>query len=207
MSDSSPAPVGPRVLIAWASRMGATREIGEAIARRLSAEGFAVTAGPCAEAPAPTGFAAVVIGSAIYLRRWEKSARTYLAAHVTELPPRTTWLFHSGPCGEGAEAEQLSAPGGVRRLLAAHGLRQPITFGGRLDQQHATGPISSWMGAAGPLAGDFRDWRRIDAWAAQIAEQLHGTPADLQRDAGGHPPGVTRGTADPAERNRNDRTL
>jgi menaquinone-dependent protoporphyrinogen oxidase len=49
-----------------------------------------------------------------------------------------------------------------------------MTFGGRLDPEHATGPISRWMAAEGPLAGDFRDWTRIRAWAAAIAQTLLG---------------------------------
>ena len=50
-------------------------------------------------------------------------------------------------------------------MIGPLGLSAPVTFGGRLDVEHATGPVSRWMGAEGPLAGDFRDWDRIRAWA------------------------------------------
>jgi hypothetical protein len=29
------------------------------------------------------------------------------------------------------------------------------------------------MAAEGPLAGDFRDWERIRAWASTIADELN----------------------------------
>ena len=46
-----------------------------------------------------------------------------------------------------------------------------MTFGGRLIRSEATGPISRWM-ATGSLAGDFRDWARIRAWAGERADDL-----------------------------------
>jgi menaquinone-dependent protoporphyrinogen oxidase len=60
-------------------------------------------------------------------------------------------------------------------------LRAPVTFGGRLDTEHATGPLSRWMGAEGPLSGDFRDWDRIRAWASDIAQQLDRDSAERQQ--------------------------
>ena len=56
-------------------------------------------------------------------------------------------------------------------MIQSHGLQPPVTFGGRLIRSEATGPISRWM-ATGSLAGDFRDWARIRAWAGERADDL-----------------------------------
>jgi menaquinone-dependent protoporphyrinogen oxidase len=93
----------------------------------------------------------------------------------------STWLVHSGPCGEGARDEQVQAPKAVERVIVPLGLSAPVTFGGRLDVEHATGPVSRWMGAEGPLSGDFRDWDRIRAWASDIAHKLDGATAGTQQ--------------------------
>jgi len=162
----------PRVLVTFASKMGSTHEIAEVIGRELEVFGMQVTVAPCANNVSPEGFDGVVIGSAIYTRRWVKAATKYLKRHGHRLNRQRTWLFHSGPCGEGARDEQVQAPKAVERVIVTLGLSAPVTFGGRLDLEHAIGPVSRWMGAEGPLSGDFRDWDRIRAWASEIAHQL-----------------------------------
>jgi menaquinone-dependent protoporphyrinogen oxidase len=161
-----------RVLVAYASRMGSTKEIAEAIGAELSTSDFDVDVLPCSSDPKPDGYDAVIIGSAIYIRRWDKPATSYLKRYAPVLAKRPTWLFQSGPCGPGAESEQLDPPKTVARQMRKHGLPRPRTFGGRLDVEHAIGPVSRWMGEKGPLSGDFRDWKLIRSWAHEIAKEL-----------------------------------
>jgi menaquinone-dependent protoporphyrinogen oxidase len=161
-----------RVLVAYASRMGSTKEIAERVGAELMARGLDVDVLPCSSDPKPDSYDAVIIGSAIYIRRWDRAARSYLKQYAPILAGRSTWLFQSGPCGPGAETEQLDPPKAVARQMRKHGLPRPRTFGGRLDVEHATGPVSLWMGAEGPLSGDFRDWDLIRGWAQDIADEL-----------------------------------
>ena len=76
-----------RILVAYASKMGSTREIAERIGSDLSEAGFDVLVSSCADAPPVGEFSAVVIGSAIYTRRWLR--RGY---GLPEAPsPRSGW--------------------------------------------------------------------------------------------------------------------
>jgi menaquinone-dependent protoporphyrinogen oxidase len=170
-----------RVLVTYASKMGSTQEIAETIGRELESLGVQVTVAPCADNISPEGFDGVIIGSAIYTRRWLKAATKYLKRHADKLHRNSTWIFHSGPCGEGARDEQVQAPKAVARMITSSGLRGPVTFGGRLDAEHSTGPLSRWMSAEGPLSGDFRDWERIRAWASEIGHQLNRARAERQQ--------------------------
>jgi menaquinone-dependent protoporphyrinogen oxidase len=170
-----------QVLVTYASRMGSTQEIAEAIGRELETSGIQVTVAACSDNVSPKEFDGVIIGSAIYLRRWVKVATKYLKRHRHSLDRHRTWLFHSGPCGEGAREEQVRAPKAVMRLIISIGLSAPVTFGGRLDQAHAIGSVSRWMAAEGPLSGDFRDWDRIRAWASGIARQLDSATAGTRQ--------------------------
>ena len=160
------------MLVAYASRMDSTKEIAEEVGAQLRAHGLYVDVLPCSSDPQPDGYDAVIIGSALYIRHWEKAASSYLKQYAPVLSGRPIWLFQSGPCGEGAESEQLDPPKAVARQMREHGLPRPRTFGGRLDVEHATGPVSRWMGENGPMSGDFRDWKLIRSWADDIAKEL-----------------------------------
>ena len=122
-----------RVLVAYASRMGSTKEIADEIGAELVARGLEVDVVPCSSDPKPDDYGAVIVGSALYVRRWEKAARSYLKQYAPVLADRPTWLFQSGPCGPGAETEQLDPPKSVAKQMKKHGLPRPRTFGGRLD--------------------------------------------------------------------------
>ena len=155
----------------YATRMGSTAEIALVIGEVLTRAGMVVTVCPCHEARDAADYDAVIIGSAVYLRRWDDDAVDYLKRPSTSLAQRPTWLFQSGPCGEGAQNESIETPRKVAKVIQSHGLQPPVTFGGRLIRSEATGPISRWM-ATGSLAGDFRDWARIRAWAGERADDL-----------------------------------
>ena len=161
-----------RVLVAYASRMGSTKEIAEEIGAELRRRGLDADVLPCSSDPKPEGYDAIIIGSALYIRHWDKAASSYLKQYAPVLAERSTWLFQSGPCGEGAATEQLDPPRAVAKQMKKHRLPRPRTFGGRLDADHAIGPVSRWMGRDGLLSGDFRDWKLIHGWGQDIANEL-----------------------------------
>src|SRR5918994_3605544 len=99
-----------RVLVAYASKHGATEEIAEAIAGELRGAGHSVD---CVAAEGVTdlgSYDAAVIGSAVHMARWRPEARRLLRRAAKELTGRPLWLFSSGPCGQ-AEPSWASPPG------------------------------------------------------------------------------------------------
>jgi menaquinone-dependent protoporphyrinogen oxidase len=161
-----------RILVAYASKMGSTQEIAERIGSDLGEARFDVQVSSCADAPPVGEFSAVVIGSAIYTRRWLREATTYLKRQATDLVGRPTFLFQSGPCGEKQSDSVVGVPRVVRRIATEIGAGDPVTFSGRLDRSKARGPISRWV-ASGSMAGDYRDWAAISTWASSIAAGLN----------------------------------
>jgi menaquinone-dependent protoporphyrinogen oxidase len=160
--------------------MGSTAEIAEAIADQLRNRGLEVVASPFARAPDPSECDAVVAGSAVYTTRWLKSARRYLRRHRETLATRPTWLFESGPTGDVADRRHES-PAAVVRLAKEIGSPPIKVFGGNLDPARATTPLARWV-ANSDMAGDYRDWEQIRAWADEIADRL------LAAEAGGPAP-------------------
>ena len=69
------------VLVAYASKYGATAELAEAIAERLRESGLQAD---CREADGVKSldpYDAVVLGSAVYMARWRGGARKFLRRH------------------------------------------------------------------------------------------------------------------------------
>lgn len=163
------------VLVAYASRSGATAEIAETVGQTLRDAGLSVTVRRCSEVESVDLYDAVVVGSALYVGRWEHDAVAFLRRYGEHLARRQTWLFQSGPCGEDAATEVVETPHRVERLVARFGLDDPVTFGGRLDPEHARDRLSRWM-ATGALAGDFRDWDVIRTWAEDVARVITAGP-------------------------------
>ena len=66
------------VLVAYASKHGATREIAERIAQTLTAAGQQAQACPVTAAGDLTGYGGFVVGSAVYMGHWQKEAAEFV---------------------------------------------------------------------------------------------------------------------------------
>jgi menaquinone-dependent protoporphyrinogen oxidase len=170
------------ILVLYASKHGATQGIAERIAVTLTASGQRVEVRSVHDAGALDGFDAFVVGSAVYMGHWLKSAAGFVADHRELLAAHPVWLFSSGPLGteptdaEGKDLREASEPKETAELLAAVHPRQHRGFFGALDPATLTLPEKALrrLPAARAImpAGDFRDWAEIEQWAKDIAEEL-----------------------------------
>lgn len=173
-----------RLLIAHASKHGATAGIAARIAETLTASGHDVTVRPFVEAGDPAGFDAVILGSATYMGHWLKDAKAYVRDHQQSLVTRPVWLFSSGPLGEakvdkeGKDLREAAVPVDLPELLASVNPWEHRVFFGALDPKRLNLPERALRklpaGRALFPEGDFRDWEDIDAWAGHIAAELEG---------------------------------
>lgn len=164
-----------RVLVAYATKMGSTGGIAEAIGAELVRGGHQVDVREVGEVDSIEGYDAVVLGSAIYMRRWRSEAVRFLRAHGNELRSRQVWLFHSGPVGP--DKDQLQKmPAKVERLAHRIGATPAMTFAGRLEPATAKGFLAKRI-ARSAVAGDSRDWEQIQAWASDVSAAIHAIEA------------------------------
>lgn len=162
--------MSPRVLVAYATRHGSTAEIAEAIGATLREEGLTADVRRALDVGDLGPYPAVIVGSALYLLRWHLDAVAFLHAHERALAVRDVWLFDGGPLDDSASTRPSVLPGPVQVLTDRIGIRGHVTFGGRFDPETA-GVVEHLIAMSG-VAGDFRDFDRIAAWAREIAAYL-----------------------------------
>lgn len=156
-----------RVLVTFGSKRGGTAEIAAVIANALRARGLRVDCVRASAVGDVAGYDAVVVGGALYARRWVSEARRFVVRNASQLRMRPVWMFSSGPLDDSAK---LAAPVPRVAVLMAHvGARGHATFGGRLASD-ATGFIASAM--AKTRAGDWRSWEEVTSWADEIAQAI-----------------------------------
>jgi menaquinone-dependent protoporphyrinogen oxidase len=172
------------VLVAYASRHGATQGIAERIAEVLRAAGLEVEARPAASVKSLAGYDAFVIGSAAYMFHWENGAADLVRRNRAALAGKPIWLFSSGPLGtepldaEGRDQKVVAVPKEIPELREAVNARDhQVFFGAYLQDQKPRGLAERFVRLM-PAArnampeGDFRDWPEIEAWANEIAREL-----------------------------------
>jgi menaquinone-dependent protoporphyrinogen oxidase len=175
------------ILVAYASKYGATQGIAECIAQKLVASGLEAHACPIKAAGDLAGYEAFVIGGAAYMGSWLKDASEFVRRNETILATRPTWLFSSGPLGtattdaQGRDIFAASEPKEFPELKEAVKPRGVRVFFGALDpsklgfSERAIRRLPA--GRALLPEGDFRDWNAIEAWAESIAHELAPVPA------------------------------
>lgn len=173
-----------KVLVAYATRHGATAGIAERIAATLRDEHVPAEALATGEVTDVRPYDAVVLGGAAYMFHWLKDATRFAKRHRTALLDRPVWLFSSGPLGtdlvddEGRDVREVCRPKEFDELTALLHPRGERVFFGAWDPDAPAAGIGERMlrlmpaSKAAMPAGDFRDWAAIDAWATEIATTL-----------------------------------
>lgn len=165
-----------KVLVAYATKYGATAEIAERIGQTLRQAGWQAEVAPADQAGDPAGYSAVVLGSAVYAGSWRKEAATYLEAHEATLAGRPTWLFSSGPTGEGDAVELMKGwrfPEALQPIADRIQPRDIAFFHGKIDTKKLNLGETLLVKAIKAPIGDFRAWDAIERWANAIAQALN----------------------------------
>jgi menaquinone-dependent protoporphyrinogen oxidase len=164
------------ILIAYASKHGATAGIAERIGGALRLAGQDARVLPISEVRDPLDCNAAIVGSAVYMGRWMKEATSFVRHHQAELARVPLWLFSSGPVGP----KSLPEAADIAEFRKVLNVRAHATFDGALDAQKVSLSERMIVKAVRAPYGDYRKWEEIDGWAASIAASL-GSPVTQER--------------------------
>jgi len=179
------------VLVAYATRHGATQGIAGWIAETLARRGFEVTVRPAAQVGELSVYDAFVVGGAAYGGSWLSEASDFVRHRRHLLVDAPTWLFSSGPLGtgriddRGRDVLAIAEPKEFPEFRTTIRPRDTRVFFGAYDPtarpvgllERVTRLIPA--ARSGLPAGDFRDRASVEAWARCIASSL---AADAARE-------------------------
>jgi len=160
------------VLVAYASRHGATAEIAARMAERLGSSGIPVEYLHVDAVDTLDGYDAVVLGAPVYDGSWPPEADRFVTANRQALAARPLWLFSVGSFGDTKRLigpMTRKQPRGVAEILAATRAREYRVFQGVIQKHQWPFWPRVFFHAFGGRFGDRRDWRSIEAWANSIA--------------------------------------
>ena len=159
------------ILVAVATRHGSTLEIADVIAEELRYAGHTVEVRDVADGPRLDTYAAVVVGSAVYMGAWLPEAVHFVDLHQAQLKDKPVWLFSSGPLGA-EDPKPTAPPTNLDALMAHSGARGHCIFVGKLDKNRLSLGERLVTRVVGAPEGDFRNWDAIRNWAREIGQAL-----------------------------------
>ncbi|MBN1306068.1 MAG: flavodoxin domain-containing protein [Anaerolineales bacterium] len=163
------------VLVAYATKYGATAEIAGKIGQVLGNAGLEAEVLPVKQVKSLTSYRAVILGSAVFVGMWRREAVRFLKSNLHLLKDKSVWLFSSGPTGQGDPVELLEGWRYPKALQPVIDDLQPqaiAVFHGNVDVSKLN-PLHKWMiGKVAAPVGDFRDWDMITGWAEEIVKTL-----------------------------------
>jgi len=164
------------VLVTYASKYGATKEIAEKIGEVLCRSNLIVDTTPVENIKDLSAYDVVVLGSALYIGKWYKPGFDFLKANEKDLAGKQVWIFSSGPSGDGDPVKLVdgqSLPADVKAITDRIHPRGVVLFHGNIDEKKVN--FMERMAVKNIVKkpfGDYRDWNMIAKWAETIANAL-----------------------------------
>lgn len=161
------------ILVGYATAHGSTREIAERIAVVLRQSGIVAELRPLQAVGDLDRFDGLVLGSAVHNQKWLPEALQFIERQRGQFGRRPVWLFSVGIPAALPRAFRSMAMGEGPKIIApfraAMNFRGHQLFSGVIQPDHLSRWGRIFFRACGCRYGDYCDWGRIEAWAAEIA--------------------------------------
>ncbi len=161
-----------KVLIAFASKSGSTKEVAESIAERIQTETVEVDVKNIDSIPNVSEYDMVVVGAPINGMKWRQDAVDFVGIHQSDLMYKRTAYFslsYTAVLGRKMWRKQISkAFDNVSKQVP------PIktgTFAGKVDGEMPA-VVRFIFGMPKDTPHDQRDWDLISTWAEDLSHEI-----------------------------------
>ena len=169
-----------KFLIAYATRVGSTIEIAEAIGKVLTEWGADVDIRSTSERIDVEDYDAVILGSAIRVGKWLPEAVDFLKTHRAALSTIPTAFFVACmTLHDDTDENRKLVLSYLDPVLEEVPEVRPVSIGlfaGEVNPTKLSLPIRLFIRVNKVPRGDFRRWDDIRRWASSIAPTLLGEP-------------------------------
>jgi menaquinone-dependent protoporphyrinogen oxidase len=157
-----------KILIAYGTKKGSTKEVALHVAKVLREQGCEPDLLPASQVRDVGSYAAAVLGGSIYSGHLNPDVMALLKRHRREFARLPVAVFGMGP----QTMDEREVAGSQRQLdrslQKARGIR-PVSsaiFGGVIDPSKLRFPFNRMP------ASDARDWEKITAWTESLPARL-----------------------------------
>lgn len=172
-----------RILIAYSTVDGHTREICESLQRSLAGDGHSVALASLsgAEPPDPGDFDKIVIGASIRYGKHRQEVFDFIRLHRAALDERTSAFFCVNAVARKPGKDTPEGNPYMAKFLRKSGWRPPLlaVFAGKIDYakygfvDRNVIRFIMWL-THGPTGRndcvDFTDWGKVEAFAERVSE-------------------------------------
>ncbi len=173
-----------KILLAYSSGYGATREVAQEIAAVLQDEyKLAVDVQPISYQESLEAYDVIIIGSSVRADHPLASTRDFFAAHRQELVQKKVALFMVCLTASTPEGKEKVKKEYISQILSKYPDISPVSieaFGGKVDfdrlnpvMQQLVQSVMKQAGVSPDQSMDARNWQDIKAWARSLAEKLN----------------------------------
>ena len=174
-----------RVLVAYATRFGSTREIASAVVHELNAGGLSAQAVETGSGLVTDDYDAFVIGSPLYGGTWLSSAGIFAAIMAERINGKPVALFSVGTLilknpkrGRGEHTEFIEALVDFTRSSVGLNVVSDALFPGYFDRANLPWMLRIVDRFVPTPQGDHRNWPEIQQWARSLTPKFDASFAD-----------------------------
>jgi len=163
-----------KVLVVYGTGTGCTAGVAERIGKTLADKGATVEVVSAKDAPGASGYDAVLVGSGIRMGSWHAPVKEWVTRNAADLKGVPV-AFYTACLTLANEPDKTDEVRAYTDPLVAESGVEPVdvgVFAGWNEPKQFSFIDRTVMKMMKAPEGDFRDWDKIEAWAAGVAPKL-----------------------------------
>ncbi len=158
-----------KLLVAYASVCGSTKEVAQAVTSDLIRRGYSVDLAPAEKVAGLSGYHAIVVGSAVRFGKWLPESTAFVKKYQADLKRLPTAFFSVHGLNTGSDEASRKARLGYTEPIRA--MVQPgveAFFAGKMDIARLSFGVRMICRVMKARNADLRNWPAIHSWAETL---------------------------------------